>query len=648
MSTGRRSFDARLELIPQEPGVYLMKDASGSVIYVGKAINLPNRLRNYFSPGPGLEPKIKAMISHIADFSYVLCKNELEALILENNLIKQYRPKYNTLLRDDKEYPYIRVTLNEPYPRVLKAYRVGPDRDQGARYYGPYLAGDLQRALRAIYRIFPVMTCTRVLPRDIDKARPCLKYYIGRCIGPCKSDISRADYLESIEEICHFLDGQYDDLLAKIKAAMDRAAERLDFEEAAMWRDRYQDLLGLTENQIIVTKNPENIDALGLDRNASEVCVQKLEIRNGRMIGSVSSFMQDQDQTAADLLSSFLKQHYAASSYIPALILLPESLAEADLIADYLSQLAGHKVELRWPQRGEKKQILAMAQKNAKQNLSRHTLIGGSATGLSHTLMKLADIFHLEEPPRRIEAYDMANLASSDRTGAMVVFTEGKPLRSAYRHFHIKSFEGIDDYRSMAEVISRRLGRLEDSKFGSRPDLILLDGGLGHVRTIQPILESFGLDIPLAGIVKDRRHRTHGLVLSDGSFIELKKDREDDQESADQRSERLGLLRLMTAIQNEAHYFAGRLQKKAGFKRTVRYSLEEIAGVGPSRRRLLLKQFKTVKGVEEASLEELRQVPGLPEEVAQAVYTHFRPKEVTGGHSGEAANKGRQVQETET
>lgn len=626
MSTGRRSFDARLELIPQEPGVYLMKDASGSVIYVGKAINLPKRLRNYFSPSPGLDPKIKAMISHIADFSYVLCQNELEALILENNLIKQYRPKYNTLLRDDREYPYIRVTLNEAYPRVLKAYRVGSDRDQGARYYGPYLAGDLQRALRAIYRIFPVMTCNRVLPRDIDKARPCLKYYIGRCVGPCKSDITREEYLDSIGEICRFLDGQYEDLLTKIKGAMDQAAARLDFEQATVWRDRYQDLLALTESQIIVTKNPENIDGLGLVRNGSEVCVQKLEIRNGRMIGSVSSFIQDRDQADEDLLASFLKQHYAASSYIPALILVPGNLSEAGLLADYLSQLAGHKVELRWPQRGEKRQILAMAQKNARQNLNRHTLIGGSATGLSQTLMQVADIFQLDEPPRRIEAYDMANLGSSDRTGAMVVFTEGKPLRSAYRHFHIKSFEGIDDYRAMAEVLSRRLARLDDSKFGSRPDLILLDGGLGHVRTIQPVLESFGLDIPLAGIVKDRRHRTQGLVIADGRYIELKKDREDDQESADQRSERLGLLRLMTAIQNEAHYFAGRLQKKAGFKRTVRYSLEEIAGVGPSRRRLLLKAFKTIKGVEEASLEELCQVPGLPEKVAQAVYDHFRPE----------------------
>jgi len=623
MSFEHRSFDARLELLPQEPGVYLMKDASGSVIYVGKAINLPNRLRSYFTPNPNVEPKIKAMISHIADFSYIVCSNELEALILENNLIKKHRPKYNTLLRDDKEYPYIKVTLNEMYPRVMKAYRIGPDREQGARYYGPYLASDLQRALRTIHQIFPVMTCNRVLPRDIDKQRPCLKYYINRCVGPCKGDVSVAEYRESVDEICRFLDGQYEDLLKNIKDKMETASENLEFEKAAAWRDRYQDLEKLTTEQVVVTKVPEDIDALGIARNDSEICLQKIEIRNGRMISMVSSFTQDQEETESELIEAFIKQHYAESSFIPSLVLVSAQLENHTLLSEYLSNLARHKVELRLPQRGEKRRILEMAQKNAEQQLMRHTLIGGTATGLLQTLKNLAAIVGSKEPLHRIEAFDMANFGSADRTGAMVVFTDGKPLRSAYRHFHIKSFEGIDDYKAMSEVIVRRIKRLDDDKFGSKPDLILVDGGLGHVRTIAPIVDEYNLSIPVAGIVKDDRHKTHGLVLNDGNLIELKQAKDQDAETPDQRSERLGLLRLLTAIQNEAHYFAGRLLKKSSFKRTVRYSLEEIPGVGPARRRNLLKHFTSIKKISEASLEEIKEVPGLPEDVAVAVYEHF-------------------------
>ena len=543
-----------------------MKDASGSVIYVGKAKNLPQRLRSYFASNPVADPKILAMISHIADFSYIICQNELEALILENNLIKNNRPKYNTLLRDDKEYPYIRVTLNELYPRILKAYRIGPDREQGTRYYGPYLAGDLERALQAIYQIFPVMTCNRVLPRDIDKERPCLKYYIDRCIGPCKGDVSVAEYRASVLEICRFLDGQYEDLLSLIKTKMDQASVEMQYEKAAVWRDRYQDLQKLTAGQVTVTKNPENIDTLGIVRNGSEICIQKLEIRNGRMIGSVSSFLPDQDETGDELLTAFLKQHYAESSYIPKLILLPHELLDQNLLAEYLSQLADFKVELRHPQRGEKRQLLNMAETNAEQNLRRHTLIGGSATGLAHTLKNLAKIFGLKEAPHRIEAYDIANIGAADRTGAMVVFTEGKPLRSAYRHFKIKSFEGIDDYRSMQEILTRRLERLKDEQFGNQPDLILLDGGLGHVNAVKSILEKYAPEIPVAGMVKDHRHRTRGLVLATGEEIELKTENADERETADQRSERLGLLRLLTAIQNEAHRFAQRLHKNQGSK----------------------------------------------------------------------------------
>lgn len=620
-------FDARLDLIPQEPGVYLMKDASGSIIYVGKAVNLPRRLHSYFCENPRGNAKVLAMISHIADFSYILCENELEALILENNLIKQYSPRYNILLRDDKEYPYIKVTMNEMYPRVMKSFHVAKDKEEGTRYFGPYLAGDLHRALEVLHEIFPLKRCRRVFPRDIGKERPCLWYYIGRCIGPCRGEVSAEAYRAVCEQLCDFLEGKSSDFEEALKEEMNRASDDLQYEEAARMRDRLSALNRLRERQIIISpERSDSADVLGMARNGNEAAIQLLKVREGRMVSSAAFFFPDQEEAAEDFMEAFLLQYYDDPQSIPKEILLGLSLLRQDLIERQLSDLRGKKLSLLTVKAGKKKRWLEMADKNAGESLSRHTLLGTQGDR-EKSLENLAKFLKMEDIPHRIEAYDIANLGEEDRAASMVVFVDGRPKRSDYRHFKIQSFEGADDYAAMTEVLRRRLSRLDDADFGERPELILLDGGSGHVRTIQGLLNDMAPDIALAGMVKDHQHRTRGLVRSDMEILELRRQLEKgDSADPDKRAEALALLRLLTAIQNEAHRFAQRLHKKLGKKRNLRWSLEEIPGIGPQRRRALLSHFHTLKAISEASQEELLKVPGLPESAASAVYQHFHPE----------------------
>ncbi|HHU07633.1 MAG TPA: excinuclease ABC subunit UvrC, partial [Clostridiaceae bacterium] len=732
MSIDEVKFDARLDLVPEESGVYLMKDKAGSVIYVGKANNLRQRLASYFTSHPEGDAKVLAMISHIADFDFLICQNELEALILEANLIKQFKPRYNILLRDDREYPYIHITLQETYPRILKSFRVGPDIKDGARYFGPYLSGDIYRALEALRQIFPIKTCRKVLPRDIGKERPCLNYYIGRCIAPCKGDVSAERYREVIDDVVRFLEGKYSELLVNLTEQMNEAAANLSFEQAALLRDRIEALDKLRERQIVVSSDRGDRDVLGLARNGSEVCLQKLEVREGRVNSHVQTFAEDGSDTDASYLEAFISQHYTNTTQIPQEILLPVELDEQDLMASWLSELAGHKVRLHRAQRGTKRRLLEMAEKNAQEALQRYTLMGGkSATGLDLTLKELARLTASKTAIQRIEAYDISNVGASDRAGSMVVFQGGRPERSSYRHFSIASFEGIDDYSAMYEVIARRLQRLEDEEFGRKPDLILVDGGIGHVNKIAPLITE---DIALAGIVKDERHRTRGLVLTSGEVIELRSDHEpsflsdggpsypsdrgssypsdgdpsfllvadrkadmsiegaaevpstgetgmflegvvdipaeadtlsesegetnmslekgaevpstgetgmsiegvaevpagadalsesEDEasleganEQENERALRMGLLRLLTAIQDEAHRFARRLSSNKHKRRQMRLLLEDIPGVGPATRRKLLECFNGLQGIAAASLEELSAVPGIPTKTA--------------------------------
>ncbi len=621
------TFDARLDLVPSEPGVYLMKEASGDIIYVGKANNLRQRLMSYFGRNPEGDARIRAMIARIADFEYLLCHNELEALILEANLIKKFKPRYNILLRDDREYPYIRITMQETYPRIMKSFRVEADLAEGARYFGPYLSGDLYRALAALRRIFPIKSCNRILPRDIGKERPCLNFYIGRCIGPCKGDVPATKYRAVIENVIRFFEGKYSELLLNLEQEMAAAAEALDFEQAALLRDRIDALAKLKDKQVIVSSDRQSRDVIGLARNGSEVCLQKLEVREGRVNSYVQTFTEDIGGSDPDYLQAFIAQHYAGTGLIPNEILLPADLSEQELVEQYLSELAGRKIVLHRPRRGDKNRLLELAAKNAAAALQRYTLMGGkSATGLELTLKKLAGLTGSERALHRIEAYDISNLGAADRAGSMVVFQRGRPERASYRHFSIASFDGIDDYSALYEVLSRRLDRLDDEEFGRRPDLILVDGGQTHVAKVKPLIPP---DIALAGIVKDQRHRTRGLVLPGGEIIELREESDSEHlliaegEMDDARALRMGLLRLLTAIQDEAHRFARRLSGTKAKKRHLRLLLEDIPGVGPATRRKLLENFDGLAGIAAATLEQLQAVSGLPAKTAQAVYDYF-------------------------
>ncbi len=609
-----------------------MKDAAGSIIYVGKAINLRSRLRSYFNANPQGTPKVLAMIARIADFSTIYCANELEALILESTLIKKHQPHYNILLRDDRDYPYIKVTLNETYPRLLKAFRIGSDHEAGARYFGPYLGGDVFHALHALQSIFPMKTCRRQLPRDIGKERPCLNYHIGRCIGPCKGDVPATAYRAVMENICRFLEGHTRELLDGLKAEMAAAAENLNYEAAALMRDRIQAMEKLMAKQKVVSSKAEDKDVLAIARNGSEMSLQKLEIRQGRLVAAAACFWPESDQTDAEVLSAFIAQHYPDAAVVPPEILLPVDLPDQDTLTAYLRQLRQGRCALRHPQRGDDSQLLKMALSNAEEALRRHTLLGGSGqTALQEALRLLSVAAAGERPIHRIEAIDISNTGEQDKAASLVVFQEGKPARQQYRLFKLDYLEGTDDYEAIRETLRRRLGHLADQEFGSRPDLILIDGGRGHVSAALQVLDEMKLDLAVAGMVKDDRHRTRGLALPDGSIIELTPARRSDgalliaeaQTGQMDTTDQMGLLRLLTAIQDEAHRFAGQYRSKLHQKRTTRFSLEGIDGIGPARRRLLLQHFKTIKGVGQASLDALQALPGLSETAALAVYNHF-------------------------
>lgn len=647
-------FDARLDLVPTSPGVYLMKDATGSVIYVGKAINLRNRLRSYFTPNPKGSLKVMMMIEHIRDYQYLVVQNELEALVLESNLIKRYQPFYNILLKDDHDYPYIKVTMNEAYPRVLKAYRIGNDQKDGALYFGPYLTGDVNRAIRTLHDIFPMKTCRREFPRDVGKERPCLNYYIHKCIGPCRGDVSVDEYRAVMQEVVDFLDGRYSMIIQEMKEMMNEAAEHLEFEKAGRMRDRIRSLEALSLQQTAVSAQDFDADALGIDRSPAEICILKLEIRSGKITGTSTYFFDAGAETDSELLTAFMGQYYPSAATIPPQILLGSELEEGDqaTLEQLLSSLADRKVEIHVPKRGDKRRIQELASTNAAETLRRRRLlVGSSQEAIDEGLRLIGEFTGCNEAPARIEAYDIANMGIDDKACSMIVFTHGKASARDYRHFKIKRVEGQDDYASLTEAIGRRLDRLGEDDFGKRPDLILVDGGLQHVAVISRLLAERQLDIPLAGMVKDRRHRTRGLALPSGEIVELARTvgiadsgppldegrhvAEFDESiarlevdlSALDREQILRILRLLTAIQNEAHRFAGRYQKKLGQKRQMKFKLETIPGIGPARRKALLTAMGSIKKISEASVETLMEkVPGLGEKQAQNVYLHFHPE----------------------
>lgn len=615
------NFDARLDTVPYSPGVYQMKDASGCVIYVGKAKKLRNRLRSYFGGGEITNPKVKAMVSHVADFEYTVVGSESEALLLENNLIKRYQPKYNILLRDDHGYPYACITLNEEYPRVFKAFR--PDekaRKDGAVYYGPYMAGDLFEVLKSIEEIFPLKRCKKVLPRDIGKERPCLNSHIGKCMAPCSGSVSKEEYRELIDKIVLFFQGKYDGIEKDMKAQMEQASMNLEFEKAGILRDRLFALQNIKKSQRVFMEIERDVDAIGIYKDAGETCVRKLELRQGRVVGSSTYFMAGDSASDEEIISGFITQYYEDAPEIPPMILLPKEIEEEDKtdIETYLSGLAKRKVKLHVPERGELKELSKLAQMNAREMMVRRILRGGNA-GADPTLpLRYLEklIGAPENSLHRAESFDISNLGNDDICSGMVVFTDGKADKQAYRLFKMKYVQSQDDFASMRETLFRRFSHDEADGF-KYPDIILVDGGKGQLSAVRQIVRTMpGTDrIYLAGMVKNNKHKTAGIVFEDGREINL--------ERKDLSDEEIALLRFLTAVQNEVHRFAISYQHKLASKRNIKYRLENIEGIGPAKRKALLSHFGTIKKIEEAELKELSEVKGISQKDAENIYQYF-------------------------
>ncbi len=618
-------FDARLDTVPLSPGVYLMKDASGTVIYVGKAKKLRNRLRSYFGGGHIAHPKVAAMVSHVADFEYVVVGTEAEALLLEANLIKRHMPQYNILLRDDKSYPYACITLNEEYPRVFKAFR--PDekaRKAGARYFGPYMNGDLYNTMKTIEEIFPLKRCRKVFPRDIGKDRPCLNYHIGKCMAPCSGNVSAEEYRKMIFDIVAFFEGRYDGIKKTLTEQMEEASGNLDFERAAVLRDRLAALNGITEGQRVFQKIERDVDAVGIYSQAGETCVRKLELRSGRIVGSSTYFMKGDLGSVTEILTGFITQYYPGCGNIPPMVLIPQTdeKEDADLLGEFLSAEAGRKVRVYTPERGEMSDLLKMASLNAQEMMVRRILRGGGADADPSLGMRLIErLMSLPENSlRRAESYDISNLGNDDICSGMVVFKDGRPDRQSYRLFKMKTVETQDDFASMRETLTRRFAHDEKDGF-EYPDLILVDGGKGQLSAVASVVRSLDLnrDIKLAGMVKNNKHRTAGLLLEDGTLYMLDKPEPSDDEVV--------LLRFLSAVQNEVHRYAITYQKKLMKKRNIRYKLENITGIGPSKRKILLSELGSIKAVEDSDIETLSAIKGISAKDAKMIYEYFHGRE---------------------
>ena len=610
-------FDIQEELkkLPGKPGVYLMHDEKDEIIYVGKAVSLKNRVRQYFQSSRNKGAKIEQMVTHIRRFEYIITDSELEALVLECNLIKEHRPKYNTMLMDDKAYPFIKVTVEEPYPRVMLARRMVKDK---SRYFGPYTsAGAVKDTIELIRRLYHVRSCNRKLPRDIGKERPCLNYHIHQCKAPCQGYISEEEYRKSIQEVLRFLGGNYEGILKDLEEKMNQASEDLEFERAIEYRELLSSVQKIAQKQKITDTAGEDRDILAVASEGEDAVVQVFFIRGGRLIGRDHFYLKiGEGDGAGEILSSFVKQFYAGTPYIPAEIMLPEPVADAEVIEEWLSGKRGRKVHIRIPQKGMKEKLVELAEKNAalvlntdRERLKREE---GRTIGAVKELEKILGLTGI----RRMEAYDISNTSGFASVGSMVVYERGKPKRNDFRKFRIKSVQGPDDYASMEEVLTRRFQHgLEEQKEGKDlggfrefPDLILMDGGKGQVNVALEVLEKLGLSIPVCGMVKDDNHRTRGLYYNN---IELPIDK--DSES----------FRLITRIQDEAHRFAITFHRQLRGKSQVHSVLDDIPGVGPARRKDLMRHFENIEAIRNADIEELKKLPSMNEKSARDVYHFF-------------------------
>ncbi len=594
--------------LPLKPGVYLMMDQSGTVIYVGKAKALKNRVSQYFHDQGAHTPKTRAMVAQIHHFDTIVAGSEFEALVLEAALIKRHKPRYNILLKDDKGYPYIRLSVKAPYPQFSIAGRMAND---GARYFGPFGGrGDTQAIIDALRGALKLPACGKKFPRDIGKERPCLNHHMGLCDGYCRPEMTREQHCQAMDQAVRILEGKFSQVEKDLSEEMFQAAENLEFEKAAALRDRLKAISLLGKRQKVVAGYLADTDVLGLFTGEVKSAMAVLHFNDGELTSRDLEVFPTEGEEPGEILAAFLVQYYGERSLLPRQILLPESLdGEAD-IARLLSRQAGQRVELITPQRGAKMDLIRMARENAQEEVRRLTT---KAERTAKILTLLAEKLELPEPPRRIEAYDISNTGASNIVAAMTVFEDGKPKKNAYRYFRMKGLDGPDDYASMEQTIRRRFRRdqVGDERFAQRPDLLLIDGGDTHAAVAQRVLTEFGLTIPVYGMVKDDRHRTRALITPEGKEIGIQAVP--------------ALFAFIGQIQEETHRSAVGFHHKQHTKTGTGSVLEKIPGIGETRRKALLKAFGSVKNIQAADLQELEKV--LPKNAAQSVYNYFRTKE---------------------
>ena len=608
-----------LSKLPDQPGVYLMHGKNDEIIYVGKALSLRNRVRQYFQPSHDEGLKKKQMVQNIDYFEFIVTDSEMEALILECNLIKEYRPKYNTMLRDDKTYPYIEVTLTEAYPRVLFSRRL---KKNGSKFFGPFTsAGAVHDTIDLVQKLYKIRTCSQKLPENFGKNRPCLNYHIGQCLGPCQGNVDQNEYRKNVEKVIDFLNGDYYDTLKDLEEKMLLASEELDFEKAALYRDLIESVKACAGRQKATQLDGEDRDIIAMAKSNEDAVVQVFFIRGGKMIGREHFFINIRvDDTDEELIQYFLKDYYTGTPFVPREIFVQYDLEEAELIENWLTNKKGARVYLRTPKRGAKEKLVELAAKNAQMVLDQDREKIKKEEG--RTIGAMKEISSLLGLPNasRMEAFDISNISGFQSVGSMVVFEKGKPKRSDYRKFKIKTVEGPNDYASMYEVLKRRFshgleeleengGVIEDS-FTKFPDIIMMDGGKGQVHIAEQVLAELGLHIPIAGMVKDDRHRTRGLYYKDQEL------------PIDTHSEGF---KLITRLQDEAHRFAIEYHRSLRSKGQVHSFLDDISGIGPKRRKALMKRFISADKMAEATLEELAATEGMNQEAAANVYNYFHP-----------------------
>lgn len=596
--------------LPLLPGVYIMKNADGEIIYIGKAKALKNRVSQYFGSQNRHPVKVRKMVENVDRFDYIVTGSEFEALVLECSLIKQHSPKYNILLKDDKGYSYIRISEGE-YRKISAVFN---KKDDGSEYIGPYLSSySVRQSVDAANKIFKLPQCNKVFPRDFGKSRPCLNYYISQCCGLCTGKIKKSDYDEAVDGAIAFLKGDSRDIIADLRAKMEKAAEELDFEQAAKLRDRITSIERIKEKQKVVYKSVEEQDVFATADIDGSVCLAVLRFSNGRLFDSEHFFFDDPGDKES-MRSDFITSYYSMRDNIPKRVTVDGEVADRELLEQWLSEKKGKKVTVFVPARGEQLEIVNMCRKNAEEKLA----IKKGRTGREIAVLdELKDLLGLKKTPEYIESYDISHTAGQDSVAGMIVFKGGKPYRKAYKRFSIKSFDGNDDYRAMNEVLTRRFSEYEKSKdstegFGKLPDLILLDGGVGQVHAVEPVLREFGLKIPLFGMVKDNRHRTRA-ISGDGGEIAINSKRQ--------------VFTLVSEIQNEVHRFSVAYHHQKHAKRGLSLSLTEIEGVGEKRASALLKYFKTMTAIKNAEVDELSKAPGITSAVAQNIYDYYRTKD---------------------